>query len=76
VIVTPPEIFPLPGILLLAEFTIVPMLLAEVQALRTIFVFVPRMVVAAIPIIVPFFMMIVCPHGHCGSERSGDEKRG
>jgi hypothetical protein len=67
VIVTPPEVLPLLRGFHSREFAIVPMLLSEVNAVSTILVVVPSMVIAAVPIVVPFVMMIVGSHRHGGS---------
>jgi hypothetical protein len=76
VFVTPPEIFPLLGCFRSVELTIVPVLLAQVNAVSTIFLAVPSMIVAAIPIVIPFLMMIVSPYRYRGNQASANEKRG
>jgi hypothetical protein len=68
VIVTPPEVFPLLGIFRFLERMIVPVLLPQINAVSPIFLVVPRMIIAGIPIVVPFVMMIVGPHRHRGNQ--------
>jgi hypothetical protein len=75
-LVTPPEVFPLLVCFRSIELTIVPVLLAQVNAVSTIFLAVPSMIVAAIPIVIPFLMMIVSPYSERGNQASANEKRG
>jgi hypothetical protein len=75
VLVPPPEVGSLlnhPGS---PELTIIPVLFRQVHAVRAIFLAVPRMIVAALPIVIPYFTMIVGPHRHWGDQGSAGEKR-
>ena len=73
---TPPEVAPLLGRFHLPELTVFPVLLAEVNAVSAIFMVVPCVVISAIPIVVPFVMMIVSPHRPGACQGNACEKRG
>jgi len=75
-IVTPSEVLPLLGGFHAVELTIVPVLFSEVDAVRTIFLAVPRMIVVAVSVVLPSIVMIVSSHRHWGGQSSGGEKRG
>jgi hypothetical protein len=73
--VTPPEVLPLASSLLSIEFSVIPVLFRQVNAVSTIFLAVPRMVVVAIPIVVPSLAVIVGPHRHWRHQGGGGKKR-
>jgi hypothetical protein len=75
VIVTPPEVLLLLGSSRSPELAIVAVLLTQVNAVCAIFLVVPRMIVAALPIVVPFVMTIVRVQRHCGNQTGADKKR-
>jgi hypothetical protein len=55
------------------EFDIIPVLLSQVRAVGAIFLVVPHMMVAAVPVVVPFCIMIVGPYCQ-GAVRAVPEK--
>jgi uncharacterized membrane protein YphA (DoxX/SURF4 family) len=75
VIVTPPEVLLLLGSSGSPELTIVAVLLAQVNAVRAIFLVVPRMIVAAVAIVVTLVMTIVGIHHRWGNQADADAKR-
>jgi hypothetical protein len=77
VLVPPSEVFPLLDRFHCAELPIVPVLLPDVNAVSTIFVVVPPMVIVAIPIIVPLILRttIVSRHRDWGNQSTAGEKR-
>jgi hypothetical protein len=58
VIVPPLEIFPLLGSFDSPEFTIVPVLLAQVNTVRTIFLVIPLVIIVSVPIVVLLFVTV------------------
>jgi hypothetical protein len=71
VLVTPPEVFSLPGGSFSAEIGVFPVLLAQIQPVSAVLVVVPRMIVATVPVIVAplaLLMMIVGVSRHRGNQ--------
>jgi hypothetical protein len=64
----PPEVVRPPAAPHSIEFTIVLVLFAEINAVSTIFVAVPLMVIAMVPIVVPPMMVVVSVHCHRGDQ--------
>jgi short subunit fatty acids transporter len=75
VTVAPPEVFPSLGGFLSREFAILAMLLPQVDTVSPIFLPVPRVIVAALAIIVPLVMVIVSPHRRWEKHQGSSENR-
>jgi hypothetical protein len=70
--VAPPEVFSLLIMFHSPELTIAPVLILQIEAVSSIFLVVPRMIVAVLSIVVPFLVMVsvVIPRRHWCNERS------
>jgi len=70
--VAPPEVFSLLVRSHFPELTIVPVLILQIGAVSSIFLVVPRMIVAALSIVVLFLVMVsvVSLRRHWGNDRS------
>jgi hypothetical protein len=75
VFVTPLEVGPSVDNFDSPEFTIAPVLVRQVNAVSTIFVIVPGMIVVPVPIVVSsfFLMMLVSPHGYGRVQQDANE---
>jgi len=56
------------------EISIVPVLLAKVYAVSTIFLAIPLMIVFVVPIVVTLVMMFVSPHCHWGNQGGAQQE--
>jgi hypothetical protein len=57
--VTPPEVFSLAIPLLPVELTVIAVSFSQIYSVRAVFLVVPSMIIAMIPVVVPPFIMVI-----------------
>jgi hypothetical protein len=62
VLMTPSEVLLVPGSVGSAELAILPVLLAKVNAVSTILLVVPGMIIVTFPVVITLLVMLVSPH--------------
>jgi hypothetical protein len=60
-LMAPPEVFGLVGASRLREFDILAVLLPQIDPVGTIFVIVPRVIIATVAIVIPLLLMLLSP---------------